>query len=192
MLEDDVARPLSSEQSDEALLEAHRAGDPIALERLVRRYERQVFALMRRWTKDPAGAQDLAQRAFLQALTGIKRSKAPFRPFLFKVALNVARSHAREGKRWRLLPLPSILTFADPKPSVQVQLEEDEARRRARDEVAKLPKRQREVLLLRIDAELSFAQIAQALETTENNAKVCFHLAVKTLRQRLGGTADDV
>src|SRR5207237_1005501 len=62
------------------------------------------------------------------------------------------------------------------------------ARRFARDEaVARLPRRQREVLLLRIDGDLPFAEIAQTLRITEVNAKVNFHHAVQKLKQLVQG-----
>jgi RNA polymerase sigma-70 factor (ECF subfamily) len=43
------------------------------------------------------------------------------------------------------------------------------------------------VLTLRVDGELSFRQIAEALGITENNAKVHFHHAAKKLRAMLSG-----
>ena len=46
-----------------------------------------------------------------------------------------------------------------------------------------LPRRQREVLTLRIDAELPFADIAEALSITENAARVNFHHATQRLRE---------
>jgi len=51
--------------------------------------------------------------------------------------------------------------------------------------VARLPRRQREVLLLRIDGDLPFAEIARTLEITEVNAKVNFHHAVQKLKTLL-------
>ena len=48
-----------------------------------------------------------------------------------------------------------------------------------------MPRRQREVLTLRIDAELSFAELADALGITENAAKVTFHHATRRLRAAL-------
>ena len=49
--------------------------------------------------------------------------------------------------------------------------------------VLALPRRQREVLTLRVDAELPFADIAETLHITENAARVSFHHAVQRLRK---------
>jgi RNA polymerase sigma-70 factor (ECF subfamily) len=48
--------------------------------------------------------------------------------------------------------------------------------------VLRLPRRQREVLTLRVDAELPFAEIAETLSITENAARVNFHHATQRLR----------
>src|SRR6267143_1344453 len=59
---------------------------------------------------------------------------------------------------------------------------EDLAQRALREAIARLPRRQREVLLLRIDGDLPFAEIAATLGITEVNAKVNFHHAVQKLK----------
>jgi len=53
--------------ADAELLEAFRAGDVRAFEALVRRYERPVLAIARRFAGDADDAEDLAQRAFINA-----------------------------------------------------------------------------------------------------------------------------
>ena len=75
-------------------------------------------------------------------------------------------------------------------PDAQAQLEAEELRRRTRQAVLKLPKRQREVFTLRIDAELPFAEIATAIGITENNAKVHFHHAVQRLKRLVAENGD--
>jgi RNA polymerase sigma-70 factor (ECF subfamily) len=65
------------------------------------------------------------------------------------------------------------------------RLERAERLRLVRVAIARLPRRQREVLLLRIDGDLPFAEIAGALGITEVNAKVNFHHAVQRLKSLL-------
>src|SRR5256885_17200780 len=67
-------------------------------------------------------------------------------------------------------------------PLAQARLEAEEQRKELRAAIARLPKRQREVLLLRVDADLPFAEVAATLGITEVNAKVNFHHAVQKLR----------
>jgi RNA polymerase sigma-70 factor (ECF subfamily) len=70
-------------------------------------------------------------------------------------------------------------------------LEDQERRRLLRAALGRLPKRQREVVSLRIDAELSFAEIGESLGITENNAKVSFHHGVRRLRALLKGQEEE-
>ncbi len=176
-------------REEEALLGAWLVGDEEAFDALVRRHERLVLAIVRRYAATPEDARDLAQRTFLRAFESARRVLArggrnalPFRRWLVRVAVNLARNHLRDGRRWTttaLDPLPLAAGGA----SAPDQLERAEDRLRVRRAVLRLPRRQREVLTLRIDAELPFAEIAAALGVSENAAKVSFHLAVRRLRE---------
>jgi RNA polymerase sigma-70 factor (ECF subfamily) len=68
-------------------------------------------------------------------------------------------------------------------PDAPELLSRAEDARRMRAAVVELPRRQREVLTLRIDGDLPFAEVAKVLGITENNAKVHFHHAVRRLRE---------
>ena len=57
--------------------------------------------------------------------------------------------------------------------------------------VLRLPRRQREVLTLRIDGGLPFAEVATTLGITEGNAKTHFHYAVKRLREEVKKLSPD-
>ncbi|HEX4803604.1 MAG TPA: sigma-70 family RNA polymerase sigma factor, partial [Myxococcaceae bacterium] len=96
------------------------------------------------------------------------------------------KNHARQERRWQRAPVEALDKATAGVPSVLETLEVSERERLARVAVLKLPKGQREVLTLRIDAELPFAEIAEVLGISENNAKVHFHHAVKRLKLLIG------
>jgi RNA polymerase sigma-70 factor (ECF subfamily) len=186
--------------TDEELCRAFLEGDEAAFGVLVERYRTLVFSLVRRFAPRPEDAADLAQQAFLRALEASDRvfarwkltSPTPFRSWLVRIALNLAKNHARQGHRWR----PALLTeaeeaTADPRESPQEQLEQQERERRLQAAVLALPRRQREVLTLRVDADLPFRDIAETLGITENNAKVQFHHAVKRLKAEVVGASEE-
>ncbi|MBU8895043.1 RNA polymerase subunit sigma-24 [Corallococcus sp. H22C18031201] len=178
--------------SDEALCEAFLAGDAAAFGRLVERHRTLVLSLVRRYVTRPEDASDLAQQAFLRALESSRRvfarftplTSAPFRAWLVRVTLNLAKNHARQGLRWRPVLVEAVEddVAADGAEGAHEALERAERARRVRAAVLTLPRRQREVLTLRVDGELPFKDIAETLGITENNAKVQFHHAVKRLR----------
>jgi RNA polymerase sigma-70 factor (ECF subfamily) len=164
--------------ADWDLVTAHVAGDTTAFNELVRRYERPVYRLALRYAHDSDEAEELAQRTFLRVLDHASslRPEQPFRAYVFRVAANLCKNHLRDRAKLVFgVPLDAAAPQTD-------SLEDRERRLRLRTALAKLPLRQRQVVSLRIDAELPFAQIAESMGITENNAKVTFHHAMKRLR----------
>jgi RNA polymerase sigma-70 factor (ECF subfamily) len=195
-----LALASASVPTDEELCRAFLDGDEAAFGSLVERYRTLVISLVRRYAPRPEDAADLAQQAFLRALEASSRvfsrwrltSPTPFRSWLVRIALNLAKNHARQGHRWR----PALLTevedaAADPRETPQESLERQERERRLQAAVLALPRRQREVLALRVDGGLPFRDIAETLGITENNAKVQFHHAVKRLKAEVAGAPEE-
>jgi len=178
-------------REEEALVAAFLVGDDDAFGELVRRHEPLVLAIVRRYAQTPEDARDLAQRTFLRAFEAARRSlrrgpraALPFRRWLVRVAVNLAKNHRRDALRVLRAPLEDAeaehagVTEA----TAAESLLHKERELRLRAAVLLLPRRQREVLTLRLDAELPFAEIADALGITENSAKVSFHHATRALR----------
>jgi RNA polymerase sigma-70 factor, ECF subfamily len=169
---------------DAELLDAFRAGDVRAFETLVRRYQRPVLAIARRFSRDADDAEDLAQRAFINASqrAGGWRGGS-FKSWLFRIVVNLAKNHLRDTARFDRSEEAQDRETPAADPGVEARLESAQQQKAMREAVARLPRRQREVLLLRIDGDLPFAEIAQTLGITEVNAKVNFHHAVQKLKK---------
>ncbi len=201
MRDDDTGRPrltlvgggrAAEPRDEDALLGAWLVGDDEAFGELVRRHQPLVLAIVRRYAATPEDARDLAQRTFLKAFESARRLLAkrgrnavPFRRWLVRVAVNLAKNHRRDAGRWTRSPVEAE-ALASGAPSAPERLERAQATARVRRAVLRLPRRQREVLTLRLDAELPFAEIGATLGITENAAKVSFHLAARRLRAELG------
>jgi len=184
----------SARREEDALVAAFLVGDDEAFGELVRRNETLVLAIVRRYARTPDDARDLSQRTFLRAFEAARRSlrhgpraAVPFRRWLVRVAVNLGKNHLRDTLRVLRAPLEVLDERAagDAGPTAADALLLRERERRMRAEVLRLPRRQREVLTLRVDAELPFAEIADALGITENAAKVSFHHATRALRAAL-------
>jgi RNA polymerase sigma factor (sigma-70 family) len=183
--------PAGNEPADEALLAAFLVGDDDAFGELFRRNERLVLSILRRYTRTPEDARDLAQRTFLRAFTAARRALGrdpqgafPFRRWVTRIAVNLAKNHLRNERRFERVRLEAFGP-AEVAPVGADALLRAERATRMRAEVLRLPRRQREVLTLRIDAELPFAEIAEVLGITENAAKVTFHHGARRLREVL-------
>lgn len=169
--------------ADAELLEAFRAGDVKAFEVLVRRYERPVLAIARRFAADQDDAEDLAQRAFINAAGRAHGWRGgSFKSWLFRIVVNLAKNYVRDTSRFDRSVEAQEREAPAVEPIAHASIEAEEERAELREAIARLPKRQREVLLLRIDGDLPFAEVAQTLGITEVNAKVNFHHAVQKLK----------
>jgi RNA polymerase sigma-70 factor, ECF subfamily len=179
-------------QSDEALVGQARAGSRPAFEALVRRYQKPLYFLCLRYVHDHDAAADLTQRSFIRVLEKLDdlREDNTFKSWLFRIAANLSLNHIRDHARFvdeaGSLAAGENPGAGAPEPDVQMQLESAELSRTLREAVALLPTKQRMTLELRVYEELSFKDIATALDTTEGAAKVNFHYAVKRLRDLLG------
>src|SRR5512133_1798230 len=189
------APPAPAQRQEEALVAAFLVGDDDAFGELVRRHQGMVLAIVRRYAASPDEARDLSQRTFLRAFEAARRSlrtaprgAVPFRRWLVRVAVNLAKTHRRDALRVVRAPLEDAdRQRAGDAESARDALLRVERQVLMRAAVLRLPRRQREVLTLRIDAELPFAEIAEALGITENAAKVSFHHATRALRDALAG-----
>lgn len=164
------------DEADEALVARFRAGEAAAFDALVRRYQRAIFGLALRYVGNEADAQDVAQRALVQAFVRVRqlRDGRSFRGWVYRIAANLALNVIRDRK-----PEAPLGDAAAP---AREPLVEAEAQRRLRQAVAALPPQQRLVVELRVFEELPFRAVGEAAECSEDAAKVNFHHALKRLR----------
>src|SRR5437868_3534060 len=87
----------SAEASDDELVRRARAGDRRAFEQLVRRYQKPLYFLCRRYVHDHDAATDLVQRAFIRVMGKIRelREEHIFRSWLYRIGVNLALNHLR-------------------------------------------------------------------------------------------------
>ncbi|MFO0881466.1 MAG: sigma-70 family RNA polymerase sigma factor [Gemmataceae bacterium] len=158
------------EPPETAWLLAAQAGDRAAFARLVEVYWPRLFRWLVHLTRDRHLAEDLAQETFLKALAHLDRFRAGtnFRAWLFRIGHNAfANLHRSPGRR--RAALPDDLAASAPGP-VEAACSREQLRELAAA-VEGLPTDFKAALLLRVDEGLSFRQIAEVLETTEETAR---------------------
>lgn len=181
------------QKSDDALCRDFLRGNAAAFGELVRRHQRLVFRIARRYCDTPDEAFDLSQRAFLQAFEAAHRALRrlgqggafAFRPWLLRIAVNLGKNLAREKRRWIRASEEEAQPLMLEHASAPEELERKQRQALARAKVHELSQRQREVFTLRVDGGLSFSEIAEVLGIQEGNAKTHFHYAVKRLKELL-------
>jgi RNA polymerase sigma-70 factor, ECF subfamily len=161
------------------------AADRAMLAGLVREVGPRLLAYVRRTYGRGVEADDILAETFCRAAANMRTLRACERQDLY--LLKTARNLCRDGFR-----RPRMQTFdaeperpasaADPPAAVDAS-ERDTAVAQA---VARLPETQREIVALRVSADLSFEQIATLLNIPLGTALSRMHAAVQKLRQELG------
>jgi len=173
---------------DEALVKRAQGGDRAALDRLVRRHQRALFALCLRYVRDADEAADLVQRSFVRAMGKLAdlRDARVFRSWILRIGAHLALNHIRDHARFVAGDgdiEPGVGDDSGPSASAALdRLEAAEEASALRAAVNALPTKQRMTLELRIYEDLPFRDIGEALGISEGAAKVNFHYAVRKLR----------
>lgn len=92
-----------------------QGGDYDAFTRLVERYEKQLFAVARRMTRNRQDAEDIFQETLLKAIDNIDkfRGESSFGTWLYSIALNQGRAHLQKEKRSEIRSLEEFLPVRD-------------------------------------------------------------------------------
>ena len=186
---------MDSDGFDRLLRRAARH-EPEALHALVDMYSGRVYGLLYRLTGSPEIAEDLLQDTFLRLVRRIRDYEhvGKFEPWLFRIAANLARDHARKIKRRGStltldgdqrgepgVPEPADPTQTDPGRA----LLREESARRLGEALRELSEMDREIIMLRHFSELPYAEIAEMLEIPLGTALARAHRAMKRLKTLL-------
>jgi RNA polymerase sigma-70 factor, ECF subfamily len=186
-----AARPRDAADEDQRLVERFRGGERVAFETLVRKYQKPIYFFLLRHAGDTDEAKELTQRTFIRALGGLGgfRGQAAFRSWLYRIAVNLLLNHVRDRARFARDVDFEERSGGGPPALDELVAHEDSAR--LRQAVARLPRKQRLTLELRVYQDLSFREVAEILGTSEGAAKVNYHYAVQRLKEWLGEPQGD-
>ncbi len=155
---------------------------------LVEQHSAEIFAYIWRMLRDTRDAEDCLQEAFLRAFRtyGRVQTGTNYRAWLYKIATNTAHSHWKRRKRSE-----AHTTEIDPDRQADEMSVADRVERKAllaavARAVDALPDQQRAALIMRKYQELSYAEIASALDCTEAAARANVYQAVKKLQLKFG------
>lgn len=180
-------RPRTADLDD---VRAAQSGEREAFDRLVERYQREVYRLCYRFSNDHHDANDLAQEAFVRAYRALPRFRgdSAFSTWLYRIAVNVCLSF-RAARRPASLELPEALP--DARPSAAEAVHRAETRARVLAAVERLPQKQRATVILKVYQELTHEEVARVLGTTVGTVKANLFHALANLRRQLVGEPGD-
>ena len=178
-------------RSDEELVEACQAGEASAFDVLVARWEDRIRGAAYRFLGSDEEARDVAQEAFLRAYQAIGAFKreARFSSWLYQIATNLCRDRLRRRKTRATVSLEALEeagpVMVETRPGAHERLLERDLEQAVRRAVHALPEEQREVVILKEYQELTFLEIAQALDVPVSTVKTRLYRGLGQLRLRL-------
>ncbi len=174
--------------TDEELIAEFMRRSQAAMEVLVKRHYKTIYAFLYRKTGDYHISYDLTQEVFLRAVKSLPgyRPTGEFEHWLMKIAVNLSRDYFRSR------------TFSEENKSVEYSEEtldshispiyESSAEyREVRDAVLKLPEDQREAIVLYYYHGYKIREIAKITDTREATVKSRMHQAIGKLKRTLFG-----
>lgn len=175
---------------DDTLVDAWVAGESEAFDIIVARHQRRVYLVCYRFAGRHEDASDYAQETLVRAFRGLKRFRrhASLSTWLHRIAVNVCLS--RLGARKAVTEPVEPERFVDTRGESPVEgVLRSERSAQLRAAIARLPRRQRAVVILRVYQDLSHEEIAQVLDSSVGAVKVNFCHALAKLRRLLGRDA---
>jgi len=176
------------------LINASKAGDAKAMEKLIKIHAEAVHGLIYSIIGNRNVVEDLAQETFLRALMAIKnyQFKASFRSWLFRIAVNLCRDHFRRSKVRKIVA--SLDRHEDPKqehfliddsPNPLTSLEREENITTIRKAINQLPPTLRIVITLRDIQDMTYEEISKTLNWRLGTVKTRIFRARRQLAEIL-------
>jgi RNA polymerase sigma-70 factor (ECF subfamily) len=169
-------------EEDIRLVDRYIAGDAEAIEELVMKYQKHIYAVAYRITGNVEDARDVTQTAFVRAVEGIRgfRRESSFKTWLYRIAINTSLNHLRRNRHEERELEESVVGNQAGALSAIIGNERRGFVKKGLDE---LPERQRLAVILRAYEGLSCAETAHVMGCSEGAVKAHYHNAVKRLRQ---------
>lgn len=180
---------LTTVPTDADLVTQHLTGDSRAFSELVKRYTSAIYNVTFRYTNDAHEAENLTQETFLRAWNALPRIALdkPLKPYFVRIAVNLCHDWAEQKKIANVLPLEGEgeLEFPDEASDPLRVVSDQELRERVRAKLELLPPLYRTVIALRYTEEMSYDEMATALEMPMNTVRTHLHRAKMKLRELL-------
>jgi RNA polymerase sigma-70 factor (ECF subfamily) len=164
--------------TDQQIVRMYIDGDSNALSTLVNRYKDKIFTSIYLLVKDKYLAEDIFQDVFIRVIDTLKGGRytdeGKFLPWAMRIAHNLCVDHFRKVKRTPTIKTSDdrdifeVLNFSES--GVDNRIMAEQTSEKVRKLIDLLPEDQREVIILRHYAELSFKEIAKLTNCSINTA----------------------
>ncbi len=179
--------------SDEELLQGTSLSIGDALDELLTRYSRPAYVFLNRLVSGRCDPEDLLQETFLRVVqhAGEFRTGAPFKPWLFTIARNVAYNALKRTVRRDVLEVKTDLSDWTPPAREQdaldpgILVEQNEQKRMLLDALERLPQCHREILILTVFEGFTYEDASEITGDPVGTLRSRVFHALRKLREML-------
>lgn len=183
--------PVLSVLNDQELIARYVDGDEQAFETILHRYKAKIYTSIYLFVKDQALAEDIFQEVFIKIIDTLRRGKynheGKFVQWAMRIAYNMCVDyHRRHKRRAHINPTEEFDIFEVLRHSddgADTIIMRSETHDRIRTLVDSLPPEQREVVILRHYADMSFKEIASLTRVSINTALGRMRYALINIRK---------
>lgn len=185
---------MKSMLSDHELIVAFGNGDNSSMDILITRYHSKLLGYIRHLVKNTMLAEDLCQETFVKVINSIKRSNyeddGHFSAWLFRIAHNIVIDHFRKENKLPTMPneIGEIDLFNNAKFSddtIETKLVKTQISSDLKELIHELPEEQRSTVLMRLNLDMSFKEIADVQGISINTALGRMRYAIINLRKMI-------
>src|SRR5690242_7317426 len=172
--------PIVSKETpaDAILVDRYLNGDMSAFDEIMIRYERQIYRVCYRFVENRDDAKDLAQDVFIKAFEHLSsfRRESSLKTWLYRIAINHCINHVKKHSQ----EFVEVTEYTGSiRPSIHAQMEHEEQREQFRRMMKHLPPKQKAILELRINEQLSYEEIAKISGRTVSTIKASVFFALE-------------
>ncbi len=183
----------ATQLTDQELVLSYLNGNNHSLSQLIERHKDKIFTSIYMLVKDKYLAEDLFQDVFIKIIDTLKAGRyndeGKFLPWALRIAHNLCVDHFRKVKRSPSIKTSDnndifeVLNFSDA--GAEQEIMQGQTRDKIRKMIDLLPEDQREVIILRNYADLSFKEIATLTNSSINTCLGRMRYALLNLRKMM-------
>ena len=185
---------MKSNCTDQELVSQFINGNRSGIENLIHRHKKKVFTYISIYVREQSLAEDIFQETFLKVIHSLKAGKytdnGKFLSWVMRIAHNLIIDHFRREKQMRMLSNDDYESdILNEKKFTEDNIEDNMVKEQIVNDVRtlleKLPEDQREVVMLRHYAGLSFKEIAEQTDVSINTALGRMRYALINMRKMI-------
>ena len=177
--------------NDQELILSYLDGNQKAFEILLNRHRNKIYTSIYLFVKDPALAEDIFQDVFITIIDTLRKGKynheGKFLQWAMRISYNMCVDHFRRSKRRTKVSATETFDIFDvletSEDNMETQIIKSQMHKKVRELVDQLPAEQREVVILRHYADMSFKEISKLTRVSINTALGRMRYALINMRK---------